>query len=86
VKLVANIAERDRYYRAWFGLSYLLAEMELKRLDLSPEEIVAQIREQWLDDLSFLPKNHLIRDKQEFTEVILTQNLRNLSRLVWVRK
>ena len=59
----------------------LLAVEELERLNLSPEEIVAQIREQWLDDLSFLPKSHLIHSKREFTEIVLAQNLRNLSRL-----
>jgi hypothetical protein len=80
-KLIAQIAERDRYYRKWVGLSYYLAQEELKRLDLSPQEIVARIKEQWHDDLSFLPESHFSCCKQDFTEIVLTQNLCNLARI-----
>jgi hypothetical protein len=81
-KLLAQVAERDRYYRAWLGLGYLLAEEELKRLDLSPEELVLQIKKQWMDDLAFLPKYHFVNNKREFSEIVLSSNLYNLSRLV----
>ena len=78
-KLLAQVAERDRYYRAWLGLSYLLAEEELKRLDLSPEELVEQIKKQWMDDLAFLPKHHFVKCQREFSEIVLSSNLYNLS-------
>jgi hypothetical protein len=81
-KLLAQVAERDRYYRAWLGLSFLLAEEELKHLDLSPEELVEQIKKQWMDDLSFLPKAHFVLCQREFSEIVLSSNLYNLSRLV----
>ena len=81
-KLLAQVAERDRYYRAWLGLGYLLAEEEMKRLDLSPEELVEQIKKQWMDDLAFLPKHHFVKCQREFSEIVLSSNLYNLSRLV----
>jgi hypothetical protein len=81
-KLLANVAERDRYYRAWLGLSYLLAEAEINRLNLKPEEIVFEIKRQWMDDLSFLPKEHFELYKRDFTEIALTSNLLNLSKLL----
>jgi hypothetical protein len=67
-KLLAQVAERDRYYRAWLGLSFLLAEEEFKK--------------QWIDDLSFLPKAHFVLCQREFSEIVLSSNLYNLSRLV----
>ena len=81
-KLLAQVAERDRYYRAWLGLSYLLAEEEIKKLDLSPEDLVEQIKKQWMDDLAFLPKHHFVKCQREFSEIVLSSNLYNLSRLV----
>ena len=81
-KLLANVAERDRYYRAWLGLSYLLAEAELARLDLQPEELVREIKRQWMDDLSFLPREHFEAHQRDFTEVALASNLVNLARMV----
>jgi hypothetical protein len=81
-KLIAQVAERDRYYRAWLGLSFLLAEEELKRLNLSPEELVDQIKKQWMDDLSFLPKDHFANNQREFSEIVLSSNLYNLSCMV----
>ena len=81
-KLLANVAERDRYYRAWLGLGYLLAEAELSRLNLQPEELVFEIKRQWMDDLSFLPKSHFELYRRDFTEVALSSNLVNLARMV----
>ncbi len=81
-KLLANVAEQDRYYRAWLGLSYLLAEAEMSRLDLQPEELVFEIKRQWIDDLSFLPKEHFMLYRRDFTEVALSSNLVNLARMV----
>jgi hypothetical protein len=81
-KLISQVAERDRYYRAWLGLSFILAEEEMKRLDLSPEELVFQIKKQWMDDLAFLPKHHFVESQRDFSEIVLSSNLYNLSRLV----
>ncbi len=81
-KLLANVAEQDRYYRAWLGLSYLLAEAEMSRLDLQPEDLVFEIKRQWIDDLSFLPKEHFMLYRRDFTEIVLSSNLVNLARMV----
>jgi hypothetical protein len=81
-KLLASVAEQDRYYRAWLGLSYLLAEAEMARLDLQPEELMREIKRQWMDDLSFLPIEHFEAHQREFTEVALASNLVNLARMV----
>jgi hypothetical protein len=81
-KLLANVAEQDRYYRAWLGLGYLLAEAEMSRLDLLPEDLVFEINRQWMDDLSFLPREHFELYKRDFTEVVLSSNLVNLARMV----
>ena len=81
-KLIANVAESDRYYRAWLGLGYLLAEAEMARLDLQPEELVFEIKRQWMDDLSFLPIEHFEAYQRDFTEVALSSNLVNLARMV----
>jgi len=81
-KLLANVAEQDRYYRAWIGLSFLLAEAEMSRVDLQPEELVREIKRQWLDDLSFLPKEHFEQYRRDFTEIALSSNLVNLARMV----
>lgn len=81
-KLISQVAERDRYYRAWLGLSFILAEEEMKRLNLSPEELVSQIKKQWMDDLAFLPEKHFVNNQREFSEIMLSSNLYNLSRIV----
>jgi hypothetical protein len=81
-KLLANVAEQDRYYRAWLGLSYLLAEAEMALLDLQPEELVREIKRQWMDALSFLPREHFVAHQRDFTEVALSSNLANLARTV----
>ncbi len=81
-KLLASVAEQDRYYRAWLGLSYLLAEAEMSQLDLQPEELVYAIKRQWVDDLSFLPKEHFMLYQRDFTEVAFASDLVNLARMV----
>ena len=81
-KVLSSLSESDRYYRAWLGLSYLLAEEEIKKPDLSPEELVEQIKKQWMDDLAFLPKHHFVKCQREFSEIALSSNLYDLSRLV----
>ncbi len=70
-KLIAQIAERDRYYRKWLGLTYLLAEAEMKSLNLTPEQIIKETWDQWRDDLSFLPKEHFTSHQRDFLEHIL---------------
>ena len=80
-KFLAQIAERDRYYRAWLGLAFLLSEAEMKKLNLSPDEIISQIKGQWMDDLSFLPRSHFAIYQRDFTEIVLSSNLMNLAKL-----
>jgi hypothetical protein len=41
-----------------YGLAFLLSEAEMKKLDLSPEELIAEIKAQWMADLSFLSRSH----------------------------
>ena len=79
-KLLAQISERDRYYRAWLGLALLLAEDEMKQLNLSPDEIIAETKAQWMDDLSFLPRTQFEIYQREFTEIVFSSNLMNLAK------
>ena len=75
-KMIAQIAERDRYYRKWVGLTYLIAEAEMKRLQLTPEQIIKETWDQWREDLTFLPRDSLRH--QDFLEHLLAQDLYNL--------
>jgi hypothetical protein len=77
-KFTAQISERDRHYAAYVGTMYLLAEKELRELNLSPAEIKAQIKRQWGDDLSFLTDSQIEGSRRDFTEVMLTNSLANL--------
>ena len=55
-KILVNISEKDRYYRAWLGLAYVLAMEEyFDQLEAAePKDLVFEIKRQWLSDLSFL--------------------------------
>ena len=80
-KMVSRISESDRYYRAWLGLAFLLAHEEVKRLDLSSEQLLELCHKQWLLDLGFLPKNYVEANKAEFVEMALSDYLSNLADL-----
>lgn len=75
--LISKLADDDRYYRKWLGLSYILVEQEMKRLDISPAEIKHEIKTQWLEDLDFLPDAVIAENKRGFTETVLSSDLCN---------
>jgi hypothetical protein len=81
-KILLNIGERDRYYRAWLGLAYVLAMEEyfdqLKAAE--PKDLIFEIKRQWLSDLSFLPDRVIESDLEGFLEYVLCNYLGNLDR------
>lgn len=81
-KILANISEKDRYYRAWLGLAYVLAMEEyFDQLEAAePKDLVFEIKRQWLSDLSFLPDNMVESDLEGFLEYALSNYLGNLAR------
>jgi hypothetical protein len=81
-KILLNISERDRYYRAWLGLVYVLAMEEyFDRLAAAePKNLVFEIKRQWLSDLSFLPEKAIKSDLEGFLEYALSNYLGNLAR------
>ena len=80
-KILLNVSERDRYYRAWLGLAYVLATEEyfdqLEKAD--PKDLVFEIKRQWLFDLSFLPDRVVESDLEGFLEYALCNYLVNLA-------
>ncbi len=81
VKLLANISESDRYYRAWLGLCFILASEELSEFNEPAVEIKRLIKVQWLDDLGFLRDEVIINDRRAFLEIALCNHLVNLARM-----
>jgi hypothetical protein len=81
-KILLNVSEKDRYYRAWLGLAYVLAMEEyfdqLKAAE--PSELVFEIKRQWLSDLSFLSDRVVESDLEGFLEYSLCNYLGNLAR------
>jgi hypothetical protein len=81
-KVLVNISELDRYYRAWLGLAFVLAREEylsgLARLE--SEDLVFEIRRQWLSDLSFLSMKQINSDLMGFYEYAICNYLSNLAR------
>jgi hypothetical protein len=82
-KVLINISESDRYYRAWLGLAFVLAREEylaqLARFE--PEDLIFEIKRQWLSDLSFLSERQINSDLQDFYEYAICNYLGNLARL-----
>jgi hypothetical protein len=80
-KVLVNIGESDRYYRAWLGLAFVLAREEyfaqLARLDA--EDLVFEIKRQWLSDLSFLSEKQINLDLEGFYEYAICNYLSNLA-------
>ena len=76
------LAEKDRYYRAWLGLAYVLAMEEyFDQLEAAePKDLVFEIKRQWLSDLSFLPDRVVESDLEGFLEYALSNYLGNLAR------
>ena len=81
-KVLVNISESDRYYRAWLGLAFVLAREEylagLARLEA--QDLIFEIRRQWLSDLSFLKEKQIESDLEGFYEYALCNYLGNLAR------
>ncbi len=78
-KLLAQISERDKYYRQWLGLLFILASYERNNINLTPEQMKAEISEQWKEDLTFLSNEHFVKYKPVFDEVLLCWYLGNVA-------
>jgi hypothetical protein len=80
-KVLVNIGESDRYYRAWLGLAFVLAREEyLVQLARSePKDLVFEIKRQWLSDLSFLNEKQIAFDFTGFYEYAICNYLGNLA-------
>ena len=78
-KMLAQISERDKYYRQWLGLLFILAAYERNNINLTPAQMKAEISEQWKEDLTFLPDEHFIKYKPVFEEILLCWYLGNLA-------
>ena len=80
-KILVNISEKDRYYRAWLGLAYVLAMEEyFDQLEAAePKDLVFKIKRQWLSDLSFLSDSVVESDLEGFLEYTLCNYLGNLA-------
>jgi hypothetical protein len=80
-KVLASLSETDRYYRAWLGLAFVLAREEyLAQLARSkPEELIFEIRRQWLSDLSFLKEKQIKSDLEGFYQYAICNYLGNLA-------
>jgi hypothetical protein len=80
-KILLNVSERDRYYRAWLGLVYVLAMEEyFDHLEgAEPKDLVFEIKRQWLSDLSFLPDRVVESDLEGFLKYALCDYLGNLA-------
>jgi hypothetical protein len=81
-KVLVNISESDRYYRAWLGLAFVLAREEylagLARLEA--QDLIFEIRRQWLSDLSFLSEKQINSDRIGFYDYVICNYLSNLAR------
>ena len=76
-KMLAQISERDKYYRAWLGLLFVLASYETNHINLMPKQMKAEISDQWKEDLTFLSDEHLANYKPVFDEILLSWYLGN---------
>jgi hypothetical protein len=81
VKVLACVSENDRYYRAWLGLAFILAQEEMSEFNEEVAEIKRLIKVQWLDDLGFLSDQVIIHDRRAFLEIALCDYLGNLARM-----
>jgi hypothetical protein len=81
VKLLAYVSENDRYYRAWLGLAFILAQEEMSEFNEEVAEIKRLIKVQWLDNIDFLSDQVIIHDRRAFLEIALCDYLGNLARM-----
>ncbi len=79
-KMLAQLSERDKYYRAWLGLLFILAEEEMNNIKLTDGELLQEISEQWKEDLNFLPEKLVHAFRRDFEEILLANYLGNVAR------
>ena len=80
-KILSRISESDRYYRAWLGLGMLMCYKEVSKLDLTSEQLLELCKQQWLFDVSFLPRHYVEANRPEFVEIAFTDYLCNLAEM-----
>ncbi len=81
MKLLAQISERDRYYRQWIGLFLVMAEKEKQLMTTDPALLKKWIREQWDTNADVVPDSLITEFAKEFQEVALCDYLGNLARM-----
>ncbi len=79
-KMVAQLSESDKYYRAWLGLLLILASEEMNNIKLTNEQLLREISLQWKEDLNFLPEKLVQVFRRDFEEVLLADYLENICR------
>lgn len=77
--VLAQISERDRYYRAWIGLLVFLAEKQRCTMTTDPVVLKRLIREQWDINADCVPDETIKRFARDFQEIALCDNLGNLA-------
>jgi hypothetical protein len=81
-KILMNLSEMDRYYRAWVGLAFLLAQDEMKTIDTLPKTLKREIKRQWCLDVDFLDDRFFEGPlKGDFVEIALSDCLGNLAKM-----
>jgi hypothetical protein len=78
-KMLAQLSERDKYYRAWLGLLFILAAEELNNIRLTDQQLQREISFQWKEDLNFLPEKLIHAFRRDFEEVFLADYLGNIA-------
>ena len=83
MKLLLFIGDNDRYYRAWIGLAFKLANEEYERalLQFTQEEFLRRYDEQWELRFCQVHPGYFTSYKSEFLDMMLASYLPNLVRL-----
>ncbi len=81
MKLLSQISERDRYYRAWIGLFLVMAKVQVELMSSDPAELKRWIREQWDTNADVVPDQQIVQFARDFKEVALCDYLGNLARM-----
>jgi hypothetical protein len=81
MKVLSQVSERDRYYRAWIGLFLVMAEKQVQVMTADPAELKRWIREQWDTPADVVPDSLMSRFARDFQEVALCDYLGNLARM-----
>ncbi len=85
-KMLAQLSEHDKYYRAWLGLLFILAQKELNNIKLTDEQLLQEISEQWKEDLTFLPIKLVRAFRGDFEEILLAGYLGNVAQEAHVHR